>query len=222
MSGPDAAAKAFLDSNPATIRPAFLCWLDIVGDPVRATTWPAPLTMSGTGDPDLDGYTFDAIDPTFVNISPVQEQQGGSETVTASLSGLIGPDNDLLNLIGDETNWKGRAARLWQGVANEANAQQGAIWPYYTGTMSSLQISVSPEGQTIQISIETYLAILSPASNRTYLDQGLFDSGDKSAEAAIAIANGGDGSALAVPAIVGGINITAVAGVIGGAFGLRR
>jgi len=198
MSGPDATARSFLDSRPDVIRPKFLCFLDIVGDPVRATTWPASLIMSSTGDVDLDGYTYTAIDPQFVSISPVTEQEGGSETVTATLSGLIGPDNDLLNIMGDESNWKGRSARLWQGVCNEEYVDQGAIWPYYTGRMNSLTIRGSASSQTISVEIETYIALLSPASNRTYLDQNLFDPLDTSAEAAIAIANGGDGAALKV------------------------
>jgi hypothetical protein len=38
--------------------------------------------------------------------------------------------------------------------------------------------------------IESYLAALTSASNRTYLDQERYDAGDLSARAAIAIANG--------------------------------
>lgn len=42
----------------------------------------------------------------------------------------------------------------------------------------------------INLEVETYLAFFGQASNRTYLDQQLFDPGDRSAELAIAIANG--------------------------------
>jgi hypothetical protein len=98
VSRPDATATTQLGAQ--VLRPAFLCWLDIVGDPVRATTWPADLTFTGTGDADLDDFTFLALDPTVTNVSPVKHQDGGSETVTASLSGMILPDADLLTLIG--------------------------------------------------------------------------------------------------------------------------
>lgn len=188
MSMPDATATAALGG--AVVRPAFLCWLDIVGDPVRATTWPVSLVMSATGDPDLDGYTFSAVDPTMVDVSAVKYQEGGAESVTASLSGLILPDTDLLNIIGDESKWRGREARLWAGIYNEAYAQQGSFWNYYTGRMVSATMRGSAQAGVIEISIETYLAALTPASNRNYLDQAHFDPLDRSAEATLAVING--------------------------------
>lgn len=212
-SRPDATATAALGA--AIVRPAVLCWLDILGDPVRATTWPAPLSISGTGDVDLDGYTFEAFDPTLVSISPVKHQDGGSDTVTASLSGLILPDSDLFDVIGDPANWRGRDARLWAAVYNEENVQQGAIWAYHTGKMTSLGIRGSSQGQIIEVSIETYLASIAPASNRTYLDQSYFDSGDESAKASIAIANGISGNS---PGVTG----SGAGGKSGFAFGVVR
>lgn len=203
MARPDATATEALGAQ--VVRPAFICWLDIIGDPVRATTWPADITFAGTGDADLDGFTFYAIDPTVTSISPVKHQDGGSETVTASLSGLILPDTDLLNIIGDEGNWLGRDARLWTALYNESNVQQGAVWNYHTGKMTALRIVGSAEKQLIEVSIETYLAAIAPPSNRTYLDQKHFDSGDDSAAASIAIANGVSGSNPGLPGGSGSI-----------------
>jgi hypothetical protein len=73
----------------------------------------------------------------------------------------------------------------------------GNVWRFYTGIMSTATIRPSPDNQSIEIQIESYLASLTQASNRTYLDQKQFDSGDLSADAAIAIANGTTGSGLA-------------------------
>lgn len=193
MDSPDVTATAALAGE--VVRPKFLCWLDIVGDPVRATTWPVSLAMAGTGDPDLDGYTFEAVDPTLVGVSPVKFQEGGSETVTVSLSGLVMPDNALLNIIGDPANWRSREARLWQGVCDADYVQQGAIWAYYTGRMVSATMRGSAASGVIEIAIETYLAALSPASNRNYLDQSYFDPADASAAATMAVANGLSGNA---------------------------
>ena len=95
------------------VRPPFLAWLDIVDDPIRATTWEVSLRLSGTGDPDLDGQLFSAISPELGSVSGVKRATGGSDTVTATLSGIVGPNSDLLNVLGDETRWKGRVARLW-------------------------------------------------------------------------------------------------------------
>ena len=81
-------------------------------------------------------------------------------------------------------------------IRNEAGAQVGAIQHYYTGYMTSLGINGDPQEQSIELAIEGYIAAFGAASNRSYLDQELFDPGDLSARAAIAIANGVSGSPL--------------------------
>lgn len=185
----DATAISALDSSEV-IQPAFFCWLDILGDPLRATTWSSDVTFAGTGDADLDGNTFLAIDPTVAEVSTVQHREGGSDSVTVSLSGLLLPDADLLATIGDRANWQGRPARLWMRIHDETGTAQGAVAAYYTGYMMALEIVPAADSQTIRITIENYLALLSAPSNRTYLDQERYDSGDLSAKATIGAANG--------------------------------
>ena len=195
MSRPDAVASAALDGQ--VIRPVFFCYLDILGDPLRACTAGRSLKLDGTGDEDLDGFVFDGIDPTVVEIGPVRAKDGGSDAVTAKLSGLVTLDNELLNLVGDPANWQGRTARLWRMIRDEDGAQRGAIQHYYTGWLTALNINLDPAaGQTISLTIEAYLAAYSQASNRSYMDQELFDAGDLSPRAAMAIANGNSGSPL--------------------------
>ena len=195
MSRMDATASAALEAK--VIKPVWFVYLDIVGDPLRACTAGKSLTLTGSGDPDLDGHVFDGINPTVVNVGPVRMKDGGSDPVTAQLSGLVDLDEDLLDLIGNRANWTGRIARLWRMIRNINGAQQGAIQHYYTGYMVALDIVGSPNaGQTINLTIESYLAAFSQASNRTYLDQESFDPGDLSARASIAIANGISGSPL--------------------------
>ncbi len=98
--------------SEAYVRPIFFAYLDIDGDPLRACTANQSITISGTGDADLDGITFDGIDPQFVDIGTVKERDGGSDTVICKLSGLVGIDDALLALIGDTAKWQGRLARL--------------------------------------------------------------------------------------------------------------
>lgn len=176
--------------SEAYVRPIFFAYLNIDGDPLRACTANQSITINGTGDADLDGFTFDGIDPQFVDIGTVKERDGGSDTVICKLSGLVGIDDALLALIGDTAKWQGRLARLWFIIRDQGNIDRGAITSYYTGYMVALSITGSPSSQTIEMSIESYLAAFSKASNRTYLDQELFDPGDLSARAAIAIGNG--------------------------------
>lgn len=187
-SRPDATATSALGGE--IVRPRFLAWLDILGDNVRATTWPVSITPTGTGDTDLDGHTFTALDPTLVSITLPNDQVSGSSTITARLSGLILPNSDLFAVIGTRSNWQGRDARLWAAVCDADGVQQGPIWQLYTGKMSDLSINGSANAGEIIVQIEGYLAALTPASNRTYLDQEHFDSNDHSAKASIAVANG--------------------------------
>lgn len=172
------------------VRPPFLAWLDIIGDPVRATTWETSLRLTGTGDPDLDDQLFSAVSPVMGSVSGVKRATGGTETVTATLSGIVGPNSDLLNVLGDETKWKGRVARLWFLTLNSAGDRVGAVVPFYTGRMVGFAISGSAKQQTAKITIESYLASLTAASNRTYLDQADFTPGDVSASLTLAVANG--------------------------------
>lgn len=189
MSRPDATASAILDAQ--AIRPVFFAYLDVVGDPLRANTSGHSIELSATGDPDLDGLVFEGVDPTFVDIGSVRFKDGGADSVTAKLSGIASLDTDLLNLIGDEANWLGRTGRLWRIIRDENGAQVGAIQHYYTGWMTSLTIVGADDGsQTIQVALESYLAAYTAPSNRTYLDQSVYDPGDQSAKGAIAIANG--------------------------------
>jgi len=194
MSRADPTAVAALEGT--FLKPAFLVYLDIDGDPLRSTTWPADLTFSATGDTDLDGFTFEALRADVLDVGEAKFQEGGAETLTITMSGLILPDNELLNLMADETRWRGRVARLWQAIYNQNNVRQGAFWNYYTGYMVDMPITGSPERQVIELTIETYLSALSAPSGRTYLDQHDFDPGDRSADAAIAIANGTGGAGL--------------------------
>jgi len=188
MSLPDAAHAGALSLE--VIKPVFFAWLDFVGDPVRANTSGHNITPAGTGDPELDGFEFLGISAKFVDVSPVKFKEGGSDTVTASLSGIVGLDHDTLALIQDPANWRGRTARLWRVIRNAANVQQGGFHAYYTGRMVNLKHQGTADGQVLMVQIETYLAAFSEASNRTYLDQELYDAGDLSARASIAIANG--------------------------------
>lgn len=197
MSLPDATHAAALSAS--VIKPVFFAWLDIDTDPVRANTSGVDLTPTGTGDADLDDFEFFGISGDFVDISPVRYRSGGSESVTARLSGIPGVDDDTLALLADKANWQGRDARLWRIVRNAANVQQGGFHAYYTGKMVGLTHGGSPaDGLALTVTIEGYLSVFSEASNRTYLDQQRYDSGDESARAAIAIANGNYGNARTV------------------------
>ena len=102
-----------------------------------------------------------------MDIGPVTQKDGGSDAITCKLSGVVSLDNELLNLIGLAANWQGRVARLWRTIRDVNGSQQGAIQPIITGYMTSLLIGGDPSSQTIAVTIQSYLAAYSGASNRT-------------------------------------------------------
>jgi hypothetical protein len=189
LSRPDQEAQDALAAGVR--RPVTFCFLDLADGPVRVTNAPYNFTFSGTGDEDLDGFTFTAVDPRMVSIGTVRAAEGGSDTLTLTLSGLAGVDDELMTQIGNRANFVGRDCRLWRAMLNPSDLTQlGALWSYYTGYMSVPRIVGDKTTQTIQLSVESYLAFFGQASNRTYLDQQSYDPFDRSAELAIAIANG--------------------------------
>jgi hypothetical protein len=168
----------------------WVCYLDIVDDPVRATTGLYDKTFSGTGDPDLDGDTYVPYPSDLIEVSDVQHDEAGSNQVTVSMSGLIVNNADFLNTIGDKANWQGRTARLWWYVVDENETQIGEVYSYYTGYMNDITITGSAQSQKIILSIENYLVSLSVTAGKTYQMQKEYDAADESPSRSIAAANG--------------------------------
>ncbi|WP_298810627.1 hypothetical protein [uncultured Sphingomonas sp.] len=192
MSVPLAPDSAGAIALAARLRhPVTFCFLDIRDEPVRVTNAPYAFTFANTGDVDLDGFTFEEVDPRVVSVGTVKARDGGSDTLALELSGLPGVDAELIEQIGTRANWQGRDARLWKAMLDpEDPTRILSLWSYYTGYMAVPRIGGDRSSQTITLEVETYLAFFGQASNRTYLDQSSFDPGDRSAELSIAIANG--------------------------------
>jgi hypothetical protein len=186
---PDLLAQAALAADVR--RPVDFAFLNIGGEPLRVTTAPYNVAFSGTGDEDLDGFTFQALDPTFVSVGRIRSKEGGGDTVTLTLSGLAVVDDGLMTDLGNKANYAGLDARLWKAMLDpETFGRIGALWCYYTGYMSVPRIVGDRSSQVITLDVESYLGFFSQASNRTYQDQQVYDPGDRSAELAVAIANG--------------------------------
>lgn len=190
MSLPDSTASAALSES--VINPVYFVYLDFVGVPVLANTSGANITPSGTGIAKLDGNEFVGVDGQFADLSPIRTADGGSKSITATLSGIPGDavDDDVLAILDDPTQWRSRDADVWQIIRDASNTQQGGYRTWCAGRIVALNHGGDERGLKITVQIEGYLAALAEASNRTYLDQERYDATDLSAAAAIAIANG--------------------------------
>lgn len=186
----DAPAKAGLSQT--IVKPVFLGFVDFLTVPLRVNTSGADIVMNGTGDPDIDGFTFYGLRADVVDIGPTIRNAAGTDSKKIVVSGL--QDDDILDEINDPANWRSREFRTWIIIRNSLNAQQGGVAHDFTGYMSSLTVNATPTGQVIEVNVEGYLAAYGPASNRTYLDQDRYDAGDLSAKGSINIGNNASGS----------------------------
>lgn len=233
----DNTTKAALDAPVVYWR--VLLYADFLDDVLRVTSGLYDMTLTGTGDSELDGR-YDSYNHEVIEVGSVKHNEQGSDTVTISMSGLLvgtvfqtdgsgnyiyGDDgrpltetsSDFLNLIGDRTRWQGRTARLWFYCVDENESLIGSYIPYYTGYMNDVSIDGDPESQRVTLSIENYLVSLSGAANKTYLMQPVFDPDDLSGNATIAAGNGlqsaggmPDGAMVTAMSIWAGRNVTRV------------
>ncbi len=184
----DSTAKTAVGST--AFAAAYFIFLDIVGDPLRFTTFGADTTVTGSGDSELDG-SYPAFGGQLIDIGDVSNSDSGSETMAITLSGIVTIDTILLNEIGDKSKWQGRTCRIWCRLYDETGVTaQGAIFPLYTGYASSVKIVAAPDQQIIQMSVENWRAAFNQPSNRTYMGQKDYDSADTSAQATLAASNG--------------------------------
>lgn len=187
MPSLDSTAQAQIASGQ--FAPAYFIWVDVLGDPIRVTTFGQDVTFTGTGDADLDGNLFHSFDHRAIQVGDVSNTETGSDTLTVTLSGVASADA-LLAEIATTGNWRGRAVRLWMQVYDPTGqTKQGGIVPYYTGYASSVKVMPAPDSQTIVLEVENYLSLFSAASNRSYLNQKDYDAADTSAAATLAAAN---------------------------------
>lgn len=186
MSRPDPAASAALGGD---VLPIWLVFMDFADSPLRGNTAGFDFTVTGTGDPDLDGHVFESINSRMMDFGDIDSGQGGTDTLQIRISGIPTLDDEALNQLNNPYLYQGRVCRLWRIIRDAGGAQVGGVQACYTGFMAGAFVQSEPGDQVILIDVEGYISSYSAPSMRTYLDQELYDAGDLSARAAIAIAN---------------------------------
>jgi hypothetical protein len=195
LSAADQAA-----AENVVVRWRTLVFIDFDGDPVRVTTGLYPLTVSASGDAELDG-SYEPIDHRLLSIGDIDQSESGNGKQEFTLSAL--PDDvDLFNVAADRTKWQGRVVRVWQYFVDSDENLIGQYNGIYTGYCDDLVWNGDGGFQTVTLEAENYLTVLNGSSNKNYLMQSQFDAGDLSPLAILASANGLGGGGT--PAYGGG------------------
>lgn len=181
----------------ATVRPVYIAWFDVKDAEIRGWTGPGTLVPTGTGDTDLDDYTYDSAEGA-VSVSDLVEDQGiGSEvsisfavsediagwimgTSTVGESFLGDPGGPIFDqIIVDRRAFLGRAAVIWLAFLNEG---ESAILPEVERVFSGVMIGCAmtrqagqPTVVTLTCDQDTQFAQMAPAR---LMDHQFFNVGD--------------------------------------------
>lgn len=185
--------SALLDAeaeNPV-IRPIWLIWMDVEGDPLYAHTGTGTISFEEgeTGDPALDGKTFEGLG-AFAMMGDIQESENGSGPMTITLPGVDPDEPGFKQLIAERRRWQYRRAIVWFSYLNEA--MTGLIdYPQRekTGRLDGLRITHDQETCAISVNIVGFSADSSPPLASKYADQPEIDPSDISQQWVADLAN---------------------------------
>jgi hypothetical protein len=171
----------------ATPNAAILFYADFQDLPLRGAFAPCPIHVpTGLTDSDSDcaGFTFDVIDSKVMQVGAVGHDDGGTDTLGFTLQ-ADPADTALMSAIENPAIYVGRRVRVWLAVYNPATVTSGGatvteLRPLYRGYMTQPTQDADASNYIITMAAENYLALLSGAQNRTYVQSTLYDAGDTS------------------------------------------
>lgn len=161
-----------------TVNAALLFFADFVDLPIRGAFAPGPLTVPGAltdGDADCWGFTFDPLNSDVLQVSAVSHEDGGTDTLAFTLFADAATP-DLLTAIENPALYVGRKVRVWAAIWSGGTVTE--LRPLYRGYMTQPGQQADGGGFTITMEAENYLALLSAAQGRTYVQSTLYDASD--------------------------------------------
>lgn len=129
----------------AVVRPVTVGWLNFASDPIYGWTGHGALAPTGTGDADLDGFTFLEIEGA-VELSEVQHDRGMGGPITITFAaGEMASEPAVLQLVADRRAFLGRRAKLWRMfLAADESAVLPEFYVLYNGVMVSAETVRQP------------------------------------------------------------------------------
>ena len=169
--------------------------LDFESEPVFVWTGIHPIAVSGSGDPDLDGNTFETLaNGVAGDIGENTFSYSGSTEMTVSLGVPADPGIAMTAASIYRSEYLARSAILWRAVLYRPTDPLGEptwVWRRIrTGKMDKLEITNDGSQHNFILTIEAHQANISNASNQTYLNQRYYDPSDSSQDYSTSIANG--------------------------------
>lgn len=175
---------------------AFLIRLDFKSESVGIWTGIGAIQPTGSGDSLLDGLVFDELSQGVTTaIGDNAFSMEGSETFEMALAIPTAPSTQIAASMVYPDEWQARQATIWRALLIRApNPLAPPVWVHRrirSGAMDRLEVSNDGQSHIFKLSIESHAALISAATQSTYLDQQRFDPNDTSQVYAVSIANGG-------------------------------
>lgn len=189
-------------------RRVLIGWLDFDVDPVFGWTGPGPLSLSGTGDPILDGNVFLPVGGA-AEISAAKNDMGSGGPVTITYSAHELAAEATRQIVRDGRTWRLRKAKIWQAwLMDDEKTLFPEIEQYTSGVMVAASTTRQPGSPaTIEITIDRDLRFAGDAALRA-TDHARENAGDTFSSFIVALASkqiaGAAAPAAAPPVLIRG------------------
>lgn len=176
------------DLSAPVVSPARIFFADFADLPLRYAYAAMPLKVApGTpgADPDCEGFTFETMDASIIDIGVIEHSDAGTQSVSVTLNASL-DEPELRAALEDPALYSGRLFRVWH-VLHDGAGNVTAISPSlgFTGFMTFPTETVDPTAGIMSVSMEisNWEAIFGMAPCRTYLQTP--DPGDLSGRVSI-------------------------------------
>jgi len=174
---------------------AYALRLDFASETIFAWTGVGAAEPNGSGDTDLDGNRFEPLAAGVTHdVGSNTMTYSGSDELTISIAVPATPHATIAAAQVLPAEYQSRPVIVWRGLLwPQADPLAPPIWLFRrirTGAMTKLEVTNDGTMHNLTLTIESHQALVSNATNQTYLDQKRYDPADTSQDYAASIANG--------------------------------
>lgn len=177
------------------ITTAYLARLEFKSETIFVWTGNDSIMPQGSGDSLLDNNVFDPLAyGVVIDIGENSFSYNGSDQLEIKMNIPAQPDHAIAAASVFPNEFQARAATIWRGLmVPNINPLAAPVWMFRrirAGLMDKLEIMNDGQAHTFALTVESHQALITNASNTTYLDQRRYDPNDSSQDYAVSIANG--------------------------------